>query len=188
MKKTTSSPAHDRRHFLRLGAGVALAAAAGPALAAPVAASGERRIAFLNLHTGEYLQATYWQDGQYVAEELAAINRVLRDHYNDQVGVMEPQLIESLYRLQQKLGVKRPYQVISGYRSPETNARLRERDRAVAKKSLHMSGQAVDVRLPHGDLERLLLAAREMRSGGVGYYPNSKFVHLDVGRFRTWNG
>ncbi len=175
----------SRRRFLALGAAAALGTVAGPAWAAP---ARERRIAFLNLHTGEFLQATYWQDGSYVTDELAAVNRVLRDHYNDTVGAIDPQLLDLLHLVQQRLGDKRPYQVVSGYRSPQTNRMLREHSSGVAKHSLHMEGRAVDIHLPHGDLERLLLAARNLHGGGIGFYPTAQFIHLDTGPFRTWNG
>lgn len=174
----------SRRRFLTLGAGAALAFTAGPALAS----KGERRLAFHNLHTGESLKATYWQDGEYVADELAAINHVLRDHRAAEAGDMAPQLMDMLYVLQGKLGINRPFEVISGYRSPQTNAMLRSKSSGVAKKSRHMLGQAIDVRLPGKQLEDLLRAARDLRAGGVGYYARSRFIHLDTGPYRTWNG
>lgn len=174
----------NRRQFLRLGVGATLAAAAGPVLAG----ADERTLAFHNLHTGESLKAVYWRNGRYLHDGLGAVNRVLRDHYSGEVGVMEPHLLDLLFDLQRRLGVNRPYHIISGYRSPQTNAMLRKTGGGVAKRSLHMNGEAIDVRLPHGDLERLLLAARDLRRGGVGFYPSSKFVHLDVGPYRTWNG
>lgn len=176
----------SRRRFLTLGAGAALALVAGPALAIPTV--GERRLGFVNLHTGEALQATYWQDGQYIAEELAAINHVLRDFRVSEVGHMDPRLLDMLYVTQQKLALNEPFQVISGYRSPKTNAMLRRTSSGVAKKSRHMLGQAIDVRLPGDGLKHLLRAAYELRAGGVGYYPKSAFIHLDTGPYRSWIG
>lgn len=179
----------SRRRFLTLGAGVALALVAGPVLAKTTLAlpvQGERRLSFINTHTGESLKAIYWQEGQYVAEELAAINHVLRDHRVAQAGDMAPQLMDLLYELQQNLGTHQPFHVISGYRSPKTNAMLHSRSSGVANKSRHMLGQAIDIRLPGVDLKHLYKTALNMRAGGVGYYSKSNFVHIDIGPFRTW--
>ncbi len=184
----------SRRRFLTLGAGAALALAASPVLATPalpsaaLVTSGERRLAFLNIHTGETLKTTYWQDGRYVASELAAIDHVLRDYRVNEACNMAPQLMDVLYVLQQKLGTNEPYQVISGYRSPKTNAMLHRTTTGVANNSRHMRGQAIDVRLPGRELQHLLQAAYDLRAGGVGYYPSSDFIHLDVGPYRTWKG
>lgn len=186
----------SRRRFLTLGAGAALALVAGPVLSTPLLTPsarvtpdrGERRLAFVNLHTGETLKATYWQDGDYVTEELAAINHLLRDYRVNEVGMMAPQLLDKLHLLQQRLGSKQPYQVISGFRSAKTNAMLHRTTPGVATKSRHMLGQAIDVRLPGTGLKHLMQAAHGLRAGGVGYYPKSSFVHLDIGPFRTWNG
>jgi uncharacterized protein YcbK (DUF882 family) len=180
----SSCPEPHRRRFLALGAGAALALAAGPALAA----RGERRLAFVNLHTGETLRAVYWQEGRYVEEEIAAINHVLRDHRSGEVGAIEPQLLDLMFQLRQQLGMSRPYEVVSAYRSPETNALLSQHSSGVAKNSLHMQGRAIDVRLPQNDLKRMLGAAHALHGGGVGYYPRSSFIHLDTGPFRTWRG
>ncbi len=180
----TSPVSTGRRRLLTLGLGAALATCAGPALAV----RGERRLAFVNLHTGESLRAAYWQDGYYVADEITAINHLLRDHRSGEAGMMEPRLLDLLFRLQQGLGLERPYEVISAYRSPQTNALLSQASTGVAKKSLHMEGRAIDVHLPGDALQHLLRAARQLRGGGVGYYPRSDFIHLDTGPFRTWRG
>lgn len=180
----TSPVATDRRRLLTWGLGAALALCTGSAWAR----RGERHLAFINLHTGESLRAAYWQDGYYVADALAAINHLLRDHRSGEVGRMEPRLLDLLFHLQQGLGLARPYEVISAYRSPQSNALLRQISSGVAQKSLHMAGRAIDVRLPNCALEALLQAARELRGGGVGYYPRSGFIHLDTGLVRTWRG
>jgi len=179
---TLASP--HRRRLLTLGLGAALAIGAGPALAS----RGERRLAFTHLHTGESLQVAYWQDGGYVADGIAAINHLLRDHRSGEAGAMAPQLLDLLFRLQQRLALQRPYEVISAYRSPQTNALLRQSSNGVAKRSLHMEGRAIDVRLPDAAMPGLLRAAHELRGGGVGHYPRSGFIHLDTGPFRTWRG
>jgi len=177
-----SSP--ERRRFLSWGVGAALTLAAAPVLAR----SGERSLAFFNLHTGESLRTTYWQDGRYLSQELAAVNHILRDHYSNEERPMATGLLDLLFDLQQRLALTQPFEVVSGYRSPATNAMLREHSSGVAKHSLHMVGEAIDVRLPHNQLEQLRHAAYRLHDGGVGYYPHSRFVHLDVGPVRRWRG
>lgn len=176
-----------RRTFLQ-GIAVAGATLAAPAvMAKAVAPLAERRLSFYNLHTGENLSATYWADGAYVEEELAAINRLLRDHRSGEVSAIDRKLLDRLYSLQQQLGKSGSYQVISGYRSPTTNARLQKASNGgVAKRSLHMQGRAIDIRLPGVELKHLRQVALNQKAGGVGYYPKSNFVHLDTGRTRFW--
>lgn len=181
-------PPHSRRTFLRHGARLA-AIGALPLLARPVlaAAPGARSIAMVHTHTGERIDIVYAVDRQFVAESLAALNRFLRDHYTGEVGTIDPQLFDLLHRVQAALGCDRPYEIISGYRCPATNQRLREtRGGGVAQRSLHMDGRAIDVRLPGVPLAELRDAALELRAGGVGYYPDSRFVHVDNGRVRSW--
>lgn len=177
-------PSPERRRFLSWGVGAALTLAAAPVLAR----SGERSLAFYNLHTGESLRTTYWQDGRYLPQELSAVNHILRDHYSNEERPMATALLDLLSDLQQRLALTQPFEVVSGYRSPATNAMLREHSSGVAKHSLHMVGEAIDVRLPHNQLEQLRRVADRLHDGGVGYYPHSRFVHLDVGRVRRWRG
>jgi uncharacterized protein YcbK (DUF882 family) len=139
-----------------------------------------------NLHTGESLKATYWIEGEYIQEELAAINKLLRDHRTDSIEHIDQRLLDQLFVLQHKVDHKGFFHIISGYRSPKTNARLRRAGDGVAKRSLHMQGRAVDVRLPGVKLKHLRQAALKLHAGGVGYYPKSKFIHLDTGRTRFW--
>jgi uncharacterized protein YcbK (DUF882 family) len=111
----------------------------------------------------------------------------MRDHYTGDVGVMDPQLFDLLHRVQSELGTGQSFQIISGYRCPKTNAALKAtRGGGVAKRSLHMDGKAIDVRLPGVPLGDLRDAALSLRQGGVGYYPRDQFVHLDTGRVRHW--
>lgn len=173
----------SRRHFLRS------AVAAGTALALPsvaFSAMPERRLDLYNLHTGERLQATFWADGAYVKEELASIDHLLRDHRTGEVAHIDSGLLERLYGLQQSLHAGRAFHVISGYRSPKTNASLRSNSNGVAKRSLHMQGRAIDIRLPGVDTGSLRKAALAQQAGGVGYYPKSGFIHIDTGRTRFW--
>lgn len=174
-----------RRAVLRLGAGGLAMAAAGPALAA-IAAGPERRLAFHHLHTGEIVRATYWADGAWQPEGLRAIDRVLRDFRTDEVAGMDIRLLELLHGLAARVESDRPFEVISGYRSPKTNAKLASRSKGVARRSLHMQGMAIDIRLPQTSLASLKRAAIALRGGGVGYYPRSGFIHVDTGRVRYW--
>lgn len=174
-------PVLSRRNFLKLGL-----LAAVPAHAAPFA--GERRLQFLNLHTGEAADVAYWAEGGYLPESLAEISRVLRDHRTGEAAAIAPGLLDLLWRVKGGLGVVRPFEIISGYRSPASNQHLADTSTGVSRHSLHMEGKAVDLRLPGIALADLRRAALALQGGGVGYYPASDFVHLDVGRVRAWTG
>jgi len=156
------------------------------ASAARAAGTRSRAVALAHTHTGELLDVVYAVGGRYVPEALRRIDRFLRDHYDGAIGRIDPALFDQLHALAQAFGASRPFEVISGYRSPQTNAALRRRSGGVASHSLHMEGRAIDIRLPDVDLADLRDAARAMRAGGVGYYPASQFVHIDTGRVRTW--
>lgn len=175
----------SRRRFLSLCAGAAAGLVIAPAHAA-LNRHGERALSFHNLHTGEHLTRTYWEGGRYLPESLAEINHLLRDYRTGDVHPMDPGLLDVLHRLQQKVGSHKPFEIISGYRSPKTNKMLRAGSNGVAKKSLHMQGRAIDIRLPGQDLAHLRKAALGLKAGGVGYYPKSNFLHLDTGRVRFW--
>ena len=177
---------NQRRSFLK--SSVALASAlALPSLArAAIAAPHERSLRFYNTHTGETLRTMFWAEGQFIPEALQDINRLLRDHRNDKVSAIDPELILLLDRVSSQFSNHEVIHVISGYRSPESNQLLHESTGGVAKHSMHMEGKAIDVRIPGRDLERLHQAALGMKGGGVGYYPDSQFVHMDTGRVRHW--
>ncbi|WP_455212624.1 DUF882 domain-containing protein [Kaarinaea lacus] len=179
-----------RRDFLKLAFRhciVGTAAISAPSLVfAKSNASPERQLAFYNLHTGEKLRATYWAEGDYITEELNALNYLLRDHRTNETQAIDENLLDLLYVLQQQVDNSSAYHIISGYRSPKTNAKLRQQSNGVAKRSLHMQGKAIDVRLPGVPLKHLRQAALQLHAGGVGYYPKSNFVHLDTGRPRFW--
>lgn len=174
-----------RRRFIKTFLGTT-ATLASPSLWASVHKEPVRQLAFRNLHTGESLKATFWEDGNYISDELVAVNRVLRDHRTGDVHPMDPQLLDMLYLLQQSVGVGGAYHIISGYRSPASNEKLRTKSGGVAKRSLHMQGKAVDIRLPGCQLRHLRNAALELKAGGVGYYAKSDFIHVDTGRVRRW--
>lgn len=182
------SPAISRRRLLAGGLAAAAVVAWGgtAARAAVPKAAAPRRLAFENLHTGEHLSATYWHGGRYDGDALAAIDRVLRDHRTGEVAPIDRRLLDLLHRLHAAMGSAAPFQVISGYRSPTTNAALAARSGGVARKSFHMQGMAIDIRLPGRPLSRVRDAALRMKAGGVGYYEKSDFVHVDVGPVRWW--
>jgi uncharacterized protein YcbK (DUF882 family) len=171
---------------LRAGMARSHDAAGGQPGAQDTAAS--RRISLLNLHTDEHLEIEYWRQGAYVPEAMSAIDVELRDFRNGERHPMDPHLMDYLVDVAHTLGVDPAFSVISGYRSPQTNANLRERSTGVAQHSLHMEGRAIDVRMKGVDCAILAAHAIEMKRGGVGYYRASNFVHLDTGAFRTWKG
>jgi uncharacterized protein YcbK (DUF882 family) len=146
----------------------------------------EKALAFYNTHTGETLKAVYWDQGTYMPQALAEINHILRDYRTGEVREIEPALLDLLFALHQKLGSTSPFSIISGYRSPETNSHLSSMSKGVAKNSMHLLGKAIDIRLPCHELKILQRAAIDLRRGGVGYYPSSDFVHVDIGRVRYW--
>jgi uncharacterized protein YcbK (DUF882 family) len=148
--------------------------------------AAERSLALTHLHTGESLKTTFWADGEYLEDEITAINKLLRDHRSGAVYGMDTKLFDQMYLLQQTTGVKGSFQIISAYRSPSTNEKLRAKSNGVAKRSLHMQGRAIDIRLPGCDLKNLRNAALDLKAGGVGYYAKSDFIHIDTGRVRRW--
>lgn len=154
--------------------------------AAVVRAGADRRLEFYNTHTDERLRATYWADGSYVASALTDINFILRDFRANEIKAIDLRLLDLLHRLNASLDTSQPFHVISGYRTAATNALLRGASEGVALHSLHIDGMAIDIRVPGRDLPVLRRTALALRGGGVGYYPHSDFVHVDVGRVRTW--
>lgn len=162
--------------------------AATPLLAAPALAraAAPRSLRFNNLHTGESLEVEYFAGGRYLDDALSEVNHVLRDFRTGDIGQMDPALLDLLYQLRASVGTRAPFQVISGYRSPATNAALHERSSGVATHSLHMEGRAIDIRLADVPLAHLRDAALALQLGGVGFYAASNFVHVDTGRVRRW--
>lgn len=151
----------------------------------------DKQLSFFHTHTGERLRVEYCCDGEYQRAALAQINHLLRDFRTNEVKAIDVRLLDLLHGLNRELQVRDPYHVISGYRSPYTNTMLRTRGGAhtgVASKSLHMVGQAIDIRVPEVPLTELHKAAVSLKKGGVGIYPSSNFVHVDVGRVRYWAG
>jgi len=183
----------DRRRFLgnlAVMAGAAAASAAlapaSTALAMLTAPSTPRRLKFYNLHTGENLDIVYYEKGRYIPQALAEINYILRDYRQNVVKPMSTALLDLVTAIRYKLSTDAEVEIISGYRTPQTNAMLAARSDGVAHHSLHMDGLALDWRVPGRTLDQLHRAALALRGGGVGYYPASDFVHTDVGRVRYW--
>ena len=176
---------NQRRSFLK--SSVALASVIGmPALAkAAQPAKGERVLRLYNTHTGESLKSVFWAEGQFIPDALQDINKLLRDHRNNKIAPMDPKLLVLLNDVSDKFGDAQLH-IISGYRSPESNAKLAARSNGVAKHSMHMDGKAIDIRMPGKSLAQVHTAAMAARGGGVGYYPDSQFVHMDTGRVRYW--
>ncbi len=186
---TPNNPTLSRRTLLKVGltciAGLALPLPSFAQLSGPI--DRERSLSLYNTHTGESLQSVvYWSSGNYLPEALSEINFLLRDHRTDQIKPMDPKLFDLLNTLSNKLGNRKPFQIISGYRCPETNRKLRQASSRVAKNSFHLTGQAADIRLPGHNLAQLKRAALSLRAGGVGYYPQSNFIHVDTGPRRSW--
>jgi uncharacterized protein YcbK (DUF882 family) len=174
--------AWTRRALLRRSA-VALAAMALPLPALAAA----RRLRMLHTHTGERLDLTYFDRGAHLPDALAALDRFLRDFRTGDVHPIDPAVLDVAWRLARDVG--RPdgtFEIVSAYRSPRTNERLREGGRGVARRSLHLVGKALDLRLAGVETARLRDAALALRAGGVGFYPASDFVHVDTGRRRAW--
>ncbi|MFI3187776.1 MAG: DUF882 domain-containing protein [Methylococcaceae bacterium] len=147
-----------------------------------------KMLSFHNTHTGDQLKLTYFEQGEYIKDALHEINLLFRDYHDGTVHPIDPALLDQLYDLKHTLEVRKPFHIVSGYRSPATNADLRRHSDGVAKNSLHMEGRAIDIRIEGLDTRRIRNAALAMQRGGVGYYERSDFVHLDTGSVRTWGG
>jgi uncharacterized protein YcbK (DUF882 family) len=187
-KLETAGPEINRRRFIKLTAASALG------VLSPCTALGairqlrkrKRSLSFYNTHTGQSLETVYWSDGKYLRRSLGEINEILRDHRTNEIKPIDPKLLDLLCAIRVNIKSKQPFHIISGYRSPKTNARLRKRSGGVARNSFHLLGKAADIRVPGCCLVSLHRAAMGLRVGGVGYYPRSNFVHVDVGPVRSW--
>ena len=158
-----------------------------PGVAAYARGAGDiRKLNFYNGRTGEKINIIYCIDGKYVSESLAEINHFFRDWRNNKVHRIDPRTVDILAAAHNLLRVDEPYMLLSGYRSPETNAMLRARSRGVARNSLHLKGEAADVRLQSRSVNEIARAAAACKAGGVGRYSGSNFVHMDCGAVRSW--
>lgn len=214
----SGGPVFGRRHFLGLGllaAGIATSSAAvaqedEPVLEPPPGApagftplspvpltpppAGPRHLKFRHLHTEKNLEVVYWDEGRYVWDALQAVNEHLSDFRTKEIRPIDVRLLDILFTLQSLTGSKEPYRIVSAFRSPATNEMLQAQSAVtngttqVATRSQHMEGKAIDMRLNDVSLIGLRDAALTLQGGGVGYYPDSGFVHVDIGPIRTWQG
>ncbi|MHA6609427.1 DUF882 domain-containing protein [Photobacterium damselae] len=184
------SDIHISRRQLLIAGGLALGACAlpGTAIATPFKAKDPRTISLCNIHTGENLETEYYNGRGYIYSELKRMNHLCRDFRQNEATRMDKRLFDTIAHIQDVLGHKGQAQIISGYRSPATNKMLARHSGGVAKKSYHMTGQAIDFNLEGIPLSKVRRAAMELNIGGVGYYPKSGFVHIDTGPVRQWRG
>lgn len=186
--KSTGSSGLTRRALL--GAFAATAVAAAPtysnAFGLLRGAGDIRRIKMYSGRTGESIHTIYWVEGEYIKEALEEVNYFMRDWRNDMTYGMDARTVDIMSAAHSLLDVSEPYMLLSGYRSPETNAMLRSRSSGVARNSLHMKGQAADLRLESRTVDQIARAAIACSAGGVGRYSSSNFVHMDCGTVRSW--
>ncbi len=177
-----------RRWALKAAVSASALALAPISMAATLIEQSKRSLALVNKHTGESLELTYFHDGAYVPEALTRFDELMRDHRAEERCPISTKLLDLLYDLRARVGAEEPVHVLSGYRSPKTNELLRKRKTGVARRSYHMIGEAADVYLPDVDVRALHAQAVKLKAGGVGYYPRSGFIHVDVGPVRAWRG
>ncbi|MGD9138659.1 MAG: YcbK family protein [Desulfobacterales bacterium] len=177
-----------RRDFLKLGflASGALLTPLPVEAASNPRQKGIKSLAFYNTHTDERIQVDFCRNGNYDTDALTQINHILRDHRSGEIKAIDVNLLKLLYAISIKTKSRKPFHVISGYRSPATNNSLRKNNKGVASRSMHMLGKAIDIRIPGFSTRQLRNVARKLKGGGVGYYPKSDFVHMDTGRVRYW--
>jgi uncharacterized protein YcbK (DUF882 family) len=182
------APHPCRRSMLGLGLAAIIAADAVPSPASAAAGGGARvrRLHVVNPHTGESFRDAYWADGTYIDDATADLAWLMRDYHVDRTIPIDPALFDVLHRISERLGRAGPVELMSGYRTPETNARLRREGRRAAKHSLHLHGRAADIRIPGVGVGTLRRAALAAGAGGIGCYPGAGFVHVDTRASRTW--
>ncbi len=180
----------SRREFLKYGCAGAVGTAIPFLTVQKVVAASNGvdtwKVAFRNAHTDESFSGVYRVGDKYLPEAFERVNYVLRDFRTKEVFPMDPHVIDIICMVHQKIGASDPLSILSGYRSPKTNAMLGRRTRGVASNSFHMYGQAIDIRMPGYSTRKLRNIARSLQAGGVGYYPRSSFIHVDTGSVRTW--
>ena len=179
----------NRRGFIKFGVLATVAATFEPACAIAAVThslNSKKNLSFFNTHTGEHLDVCYCQDGVYRSGALKKIKHILRDHRTGDINAIDTRVLDILYTLSRRLDTPDPFHIISGYRSPATNAALRRKNAGVASRSFHTRGMAIDFRVPSCKTNTVHKAAVNLRAGGVGYYPKSDFVHVDCGPVRYW--
>lgn len=193
MSKSESEPLDPaRRRVLKTAIGAAVTSLSLAPFAqanAPAILKGAgdfRSISLVNNRTGEWLQTVYWVEGEYIPDALAAVNKIMRDWRQEKVVEIDRRTIDIISAAHNLLECGEPFEVVSGYRSPQTNAMLRKRSRGVARNSYHMKGMACDLTLKTRSIRQIALAGKSLGAGGVGTYSRSEFVHLDSGPVRDW--
>lgn len=178
----------SRREILRMGAAGFIAGLMPFTFVEEAVAAKHSawRVAFRNAHTGESFSGVYRVGDKYLPDAFDRINYVLRDFRTGEVFPMDPRVIDLMVMIHDKSNSKNPFEVLSGYRSPKTNAKLRKASTGVARNSFHMYGQAIDLRIPGYRTSKVRNIAQSLRGGGVGYYSKSNFVHIDTGKVRFW--
>jgi uncharacterized protein YcbK (DUF882 family) len=184
-----------RREFLKTSSALCLGALLLPntLLAQALATDSSHRqesksLQFFNINTREFLDVTYFKNGIYDENALASINNIMADRRSGKMIDMDVKLINSLHSIHSLSGSREPLEIICGYRSPKTNSKLTHSKRGVAKHSYHTLGKAADIRIDGVSLSDMREIAHSLNAGGVGYYPRSGFLHVDVGPTRTWRG
>jgi uncharacterized protein YcbK (DUF882 family) len=185
--ENSEQPVLSRRFFLKKSTQIALGLTviSVPAISCAKVV-GKRSLSLYHTHTQQTLNVTYAWGKVYNPKALKQINSFLRDYQTGKTHPIDPKLLDILWSIQGEMGRKGVYEVISGFRSPQTNRQLRQSSAGVAGHSLHMKGKAIDIRFPGIETDQIQQCALEMKCGGVGYYAKSDFVHLDTGTFRTW--
>ena len=185
--ENSDQPVLSRRFFLKKTTQIALGLTVLSVPAISFAKiPGKRSLSFYHTHTQQTLDITYASGKMYNPKALAKINSFLRDYQTGKTHPIDPKLLDLLWSIQGKMGSKGVYEVISGFRSPQTNRQLQQCSSGVAGHSLHMKGQAIDIRFTGAETDQIHQCALAMKCGGVGYYAQSDFVHLDTGTYRTW--
>jgi uncharacterized protein YcbK (DUF882 family) len=184
MKRIPTHPI-NRRTFIQVSTAT-IAAAVLPLPATAATVDEHCTLSFYNIHTGESLKTCYRANGNLIQRALDRIDHILRDYRTGEIKPVDPDLLDLLHRIVTVIHPHAPISIISGYRSPRTNAALRRITTGVARNSLHMHGRAIDIRIPGYRTEALHQLAVTMKTGGVGYYPDSNFVHLDTGPVKVW--
>ena len=184
----TSNSAISRRGLLGAFAATLVTAAPTYSKAAGFLRGGGdiRRIKMYSARTGEKIDTIYWVEGDYIKDAVSEVHNFMRDWRTNDVKYIDLRTIDILTAAHNLLDVDEPYMLLSGYRSPKTNAMLRRRSRGVAQNSLHIKGQAADVRINSRSVNQIARAAAACRAGGVGRYSGSNFVHMDCGAVRSW--
>lgn len=188
-QNTDENLRQQRRNFIKMGMAGAIGSMIPMMSVSQSLAANKNstwKIAFRHAHTGESFSGVYRVGDKYLPEAFERMNYVLRDFRTKEVFPMDPHVIDILALIHKKMNAAEPYQILSGYRSPKTNAMLSRKTNGVATNSFHMYGQAIDIRLPSYSTRKMRNIARGLEAGGVGYYPRSNFVHVDTGKVRAW--